>query len=236
MPPQSGPGGPPGDRPDQQTTRGARGHVIGQDIIARRQKIAGHAHLHLPQANEPDGLPCLHHPVPPCTCCRQRTLPCLEISNAAPDMVPYFRAHTGRVYGTAPALPAARPARLVVQPLPVPPCRRRAVHVEGLCRLPRQCQATTQAGRPCQNRAQPTSGFCWVHAPWSPQARSRAPDTLHVGRASPFLDGMLASGRMALPQLAVSRVTLLMGIGLLTWLLLLLLRQLGGGALSLLLV
>jgi hypothetical protein len=53
---------------------------------------------------------------------------------------------------------------------------------------------------------------------------------------SPFLDGMLASERMALPQLAVSRVTLLMGIGLLTWLLLLLLRQLGGGALSLLLL
>ena len=151
-------------------------------------------------------------------------------------MVPYFRAHTGRVHGTAPALPAARPARLVVQPLPVPPRRRRAVHVEGLRRLPRQCQATTQAGRPCKNRAQPTSGFCWVHAAWSPQARSRAPDTLHVGRASPFLDGMLASERMALPQLAVSRVTLLMGIGLLTWLLLLLLRQLGGGALSLLLL
>jgi len=37
---------------------------------------------------------------------------------------------------------------------------------------------------------------------------------------------MLASERMALPQLAVSRVTLLMGIGLLTWLLLLLLRAL----------
>jgi hypothetical protein len=108
------------------------------------------------------------------------------------------------------------------------------VYVEGLRRLPWQCQATTQAGWPCKNRVQPTSGFCWVHAPWSPQARSRALDTLHVGRASPFLDGMLASERMALPQLAVSRVTLLMDIGLLTWLLLLLLRQLGGGALSLL--
>jgi len=41
---------------------------------------------------------------------------------------------------------------------------------------------------------------------------------------------------MALPQLVVSRVTLLMGIGRLTWLLLLLLRQLGRGARSLVLL
>ena len=66
----------------------------------------------------------------------------------------------------APVLPAATPARPVVQPLPVPTGRRRAARVEGLRRLPRQCQATTQAGRRCKNRVQPGSqvlpGACAV--------------------------------------------------------------------------
>jgi hypothetical protein len=163
-------------------------------------------------------------------------------TDAYPELVHTFdacgypvldRVPAGWQPDAAPALPAARSARPVVQPLPVQTGRRRAARVEGLRRLPRQCQATTQAGRPCKNRAQPTSGFCWVHAAWSPQVRSQAPYTPHVRLASPFLEGRLASELMALPQLAVYRVTVLMGIGLLTWLLLLLLRQLGGDALSL---
>ena len=74
--------------------------------------------------------------------------------------------------------------------------------------------------------------FCRVHMERSLRAVSQETYTPHVRLASPFLEGMLASELMTLPQLAVYRVTVLMGIGLLIWLLLLLLRQLGGGALS----
>jgi hypothetical protein len=46
------------------------------------------------------------------------------------------------------------------------------------------------------------------------------------------LVSVLASGLVTLPQLAVYRVVVLMGLGLLTWLLSLLLMWLGGGALA----
>jgi hypothetical protein len=123
----------------------------------------------------------------------------------------------------APVLPAATPVRPVVQPLPSPTGRRRAARAEGLRRLPRQCQATTQAGRRCKNRVPPGSQFCRVHAPWAPQARL----------ATQILEDRLTPGLMPLPQLAVYRVTVLMGLGLLTWLLSLLLRWLGESTLSL---
>ena len=135
--------------------------------------------------------------------------------------------------GGRPVLPAANPVRPVVQPLPVPTGRRRAARVEGLRRLPRQCQATTQAGRRCKNRVQPGSRFCRVHAPWSPQARSRGPYTPQARLANQVLEGRLAPGLVPLPQLAVYRVTVLMGIGLLTWLLSLLLMWLAESTLSL---
>jgi hypothetical protein len=157
--------------------------------------------------------------------------------DAYPELVQTFdacgypvldRVPEGWQLEAAPALPAARPAH----PLPVQTGRRPAARVEGRRRLPWQCQAITQAGRPCKNRVQPASRFCWVHAAWSPQVRSQTPYTPHTRLASPFLEGMLTRRLVMLPQPAVYRVTVLMGIGLLTWLLSLLLRRLGGGALS----
>ncbi len=130
-------------------------------------------------------------------------------------------------------LPAARPAHPVVQPLPVQTGRQRAARVEGLRRLPRRCQATTQAGRRCKNRVQPTSRFCRVHTQWSPQARSQASYTPQARLANQVLEDRLVRGLVTLPQLAVYRVTVLMGIWLMTWLLSLLLMQLSGDALSL---
>ena len=105
--------------------------------------------------------------------------------------------------------------------------------MEGLRRLPRQCQATTQAGRRCKNPVQPGSRFCRVHAPWSPQARSRGPYTPPARLANQVLEGRLAPGLVPLPLLAVYRVTVLMGIGLLTWLLTLFLMWLAESPLSL---
>ena len=132
-----------------------------------------------------------------------------------------------------PVLPAANPVQRVVQPLPAPTGRRRAARAEGLRRLPRQCQATTQAGRRCKNRVPPGSQFCRVHAPWAPQARSRGPYTPQARLATQILEDRLTPGLMPLPQLAVYRVTVLMGLGLCTSLLALLLRWLGESTLSL---
>ena len=143
------------------------------------------------------------------------------------------RVPAGGQLEAAPGLLAANPVRPVVQPLPAPPGRRRAARVEGLRQLPRQCQAATQAGRRCKNRVQPGSRFCRVHAPWSPQARSRVTYISPAGLANQLLEDGLTCGLVPLPQLAVYRVTVLMGIGLLTWLLSLLLRWLGESTLSL---
>jgi hypothetical protein len=128
------------------------------------------------------------------------------------------------------ALPAASPARSVVQalPLPVQTGGRRAALVEGLHRLPRQCQATTKAGRQCKNRTQSASMFCRVHTEWSTQAMPPATYTPDARLASQFLEVMLETRLMTLLQLAVYRVVVLMGIGLLTWLLSLLLLRLSG--------
>ena len=133
----------------------------------------------------------------------------------------------------APVLPAATPVRPVAQPQPAPTGRRRAARMAGLRRLPRQCQATTQAGRRCKNRVQPGSQFCRVHAPWSPQARSWGPYTPQACLANQVLEGRLATELVPLPQLAVYRVTILMGLGLLTWLLSLFLMWLAESTLSL---
>ncbi len=132
-----------------------------------------------------------------------------------------------------PVLPAANPVQPVVQMLPAPTGRQRAARAEGLRRLPRQCQATTQAGRRCKNRVPPGAQFCRVHAPWAPQARSRGPYTPQARLATQILEDRLTPGFMPLPQLAVYRVTVLMGLGLLTWLLSLLLRWLGESTLAL---
>ena len=72
-----------------------------------------------------------------------------------------------------------------------------------------------------------------MHAPWSPQARSRGPYTPQARLANQVLEGRLASELVPLPQLAVYRVTVLMGIGLGTWLLTLFLMWLAESTLSL---
>ena len=168
---------------------------------------------------------------------RQRDAVTAELrTDAYPELVQTFDACGYPVLDHVPGggqPPAATPVRTVVQPLPAPARRRRAPRVEGLRRLPRQCQATTQAGRRCKNRVQPGARFCRVHVPWSPQARSRVPYLLQARLANQVLEDRLAPGLVPLPQRAVYRVTVLMGLGLLTWLLALLLRWLGGSTLSL---
>jgi Helicase conserved C-terminal domain len=159
----------------------------------------------------------------------------LQPDAAYPELIQTFDACGYPVLDRVPAgwQPEAPPVRSVVQPLPAQAGKRRAARVEGLRRLPRQCQATTQAGRRCKNRVQPGARFCRVHAPWSPQARSRVPYIPQARLPNQVLEDRLAGGLVPLPQLAVYRVTVLMGLGLLTWLLSLLLRWLGEGTLFL---
>lgn len=175
---------------------------------------------------------------------RQRDAATVELrTDAYPDLVQSFddcgypvldRVPAGWKPGEAPAPAAVRQARPVTPPpLPVQTGVRRAELVEVLGRLPRQCQATTRVGRQCKNRARPASMFCGVHTDWSPHAVPLSTYTSNARLASQFLEGMRETGLVTLPQLAVCRVVVLMGIGLLTWLLSLLLMQLGGGAFSL---
>jgi len=102
--------------------------------------------------------------------------------------------------------------------------------VEALRRhLPRQCQATTRAGRPCKNRARPSSPFCRVHADRTSEPASLDSLTQHADVASYLLDLMLQAGLVTLGQLALVRTGILLGIGLCTWLLYALLMGIGVG-------
>jgi len=95
--------------------------------------------------------------------------------------------------------------------------------------LPRQCQATTKAGRPCKNRARPSSPFCRVHADRTPDRASLDTLTPHAHLASDVLDRMLQAGLITLGQLAMFRAGILVSIGLCTWLLYALLMGIGEG-------
>ncbi|HEX9870226.1 MAG TPA: helicase-associated domain-containing protein [Candidatus Tectomicrobia bacterium] len=95
--------------------------------------------------------------------------------------------------------------------------------------LPRQCQATTKAGRPCKNRARPSSPFCRVHADRTPERASLDTLTHHVDLASHVLDRLLQAGLVTLGQLAMIRTGILVGIGLCTWLLYALFMGVGVG-------
>lgn len=99
-----------------------------------------------------------------------------------------------------------------------------------LLRLPRQCQAMTRTGRQCKNRVQPASHYCRVHAKWAPRVVPLAADITEEQLATVMLDGMLEADMLTLCQMAVARVTVLMGLGCATWLVLVLLRLLGVSA------
>ena len=112
--------------------------------------------------------------MPPRSCCGPTPIQ----QWCRPSMPVAIRSWTACPQGGSwrpPQCPAATPLRPVAQPLPAPTGKRQAARVEGLRQLPRQCQATTQAGRRCKNRVQPGSRFCRVHAPWSPQANGPSP-------------------------------------------------------------
>ena len=161
-------------------------------------------------------------------------------AEAYPDLLETFdacrypvmdRVPKGWQPGAALALPVSHQARPVAQPpsRPAKPRARRAAAAQWRRRPPQPCQATTRAGRLCKNRAQPGARLCHVHAPGGPEVES-------VDRylaASPLLHqdltGMLERGLLTLPQVAVARVVALMGIGLGTWLLSVLLRWCGMG-------
>ena len=133
--------------------------------------------------------------------------------------------------GVASPSPVSRQPRSGAQtsPRPVQAGGRRAEVIQVLRRLPQQCQAITNAGRQCKNRARPASRFCRVHADRSPQPVSLETYTPQERLASELFMRMLETGLVTLPQLAVVRMVVLMGIGLGTWLLSLLLRGIGVG-------
>lgn len=95
--------------------------------------------------------------------------------------------------------------------------------------LPRQCQATTRAGRQCKNRARPHAPFCRVHADRTPESENLDTKALNAHLASHVLDLMLQAGMITLEQLALVRVGIGVVIGVGTWLLYTLLMWVGVG-------
>lgn len=95
--------------------------------------------------------------------------------------------------------------------------------------LPRQCQATTRAGRQCKNRARPHAPFCHVHADRTPESENLDSKALNAHLASHVLDLMLQAGMITLEQLALVRMGIGVVIGLGTWLLYTLLMWIGVG-------
>ena len=134
--------------------------------------------------------------------------------------------------GAVPVPPAIRSVRPTVLPARAALAQeQRWEHTVGLLRrLPRQCQAITRVGRQCKNRVQPASRYCRVHADWSPRAVPLETYTPEEQLARVMLDGMLEAGLLTLCQLAVARISVLMGLGFVTWLALVFLRLLGVSA------
>ena len=128
------------------------------------------------------------------------------------------------------AISPARP-----RPTALPHAATRPAEILDVLRmqLPRQCQATTRAGRQCKNRARPPASFCRVHADQTPGPESLDPFPHDAHPARYFLDLMLDAGLITMPQLAIIRVGILAGFGLCTWLLYALLMWVGTGWLHL---
>jgi hypothetical protein len=98
--------------------------------------------------------------------------------------------------------------------------------------LPRPCQATTRAGRPCKNRARPRGAFCRVHAHWAPDLAAPSPWPKGRRRSSHLLPLLLKAGVISHQQVALNRVSILAAVGLGAWLLHTLFVALGGTWLS----
>ncbi|MBM3224364.1 MAG: hypothetical protein FJZ47_11245 [Candidatus Tectomicrobia bacterium] len=130
---------------------------------------------------------------------------------------------------TVPAPPPIRSVHPIV--LPARPALSPEQHwehaVELLLRLPRQCQAATRSGRQCKNRVQParTTVTCMPIGP--PRVMPLEAYTLEEQLAEALHADTLETSEFTLCQLAMARVTVLMGLGGVTWLLLWLLQLLG---------
>jgi hypothetical protein len=85
--------------------------------------------------------------------------------------------------------------------------------------VPQRCQAITQSGRRCKNRVRPNTRYCRVHA-----ARAGPSSSLDAAVFSPlslraYLEAFQDGVALRHEQMARSRIGVLMGIGLVAWLL-----------------
>lgn len=95
--------------------------------------------------------------------------------------------------------------------------------------LPRQCRATTRAGRQCKNRAQPRTSFCQVHADWTLESEPLDSLTFDAFLTRHLVQAMVDAGLITLAQLALVRVGIGVVVGLTTWLLYTLLMWISTG-------
>jgi len=85
--------------------------------------------------------------------------------------------------------------------------------------VPQRCQAITKSGRRCKNRVRPNTHYCRVHA-----ARAGPSSSLDAAVFSPlslraYLEAFQDGVALRHEQMARSRIGVLMGIGLVAWLL-----------------
>ena len=96
-------------------------------------------------------------------------------------------------------------------------------------RLPRRCQAATRAGRRCKNRALPETSLCRVHTDWTTESEPPDADFFDAFPARRLLNAMVDADFITLEQMALVRVGIGVGVGLVTWLLYTLLMWIGRG-------
>jgi len=122
------------------------------------------------------------------------------------------------------ASPVRAPRRLPSPPrAATPPRVKRSIHRSGAAyrdhTAPLRCQAITQRGRRCQNRARPHTRYCGVHADRSGPSSSINSDALSLLSRHAYLAAFHDGAVLTHVQMARSRVAILMWIGLGAWLL-----------------
>ena len=152
-------------------------------------------------------------------------------AEAYPELVATFDACRYPVLDHVPSgwTPEAASAVSVPRRLPSPPRTvstpqvKRSSRRSGAARrdstLSFRCQALTQRGRRCKNRARPPTRYCRVHADRGDLAVEIDADALSLLSLPAYLAAFHHGAALSHEQMARSRMGVLMGVGLGAWLL-----------------
>jgi len=152
-------------------------------------------------------------------------------AEAYPELIATFDAcrypvldHVPSGWTPEAASPVPAPRRLPTPPRTTAPPRvkrssRRSAAARRDPTISLRCQALTQRGRRCQNRARPHTRYCRVHADRGDPAVEIDADTLSLLSLPAYLAAFQDGVALRHEQMARSRISVLMGVGLGAWLL-----------------